>query len=139
MNIAPLKCLEMLPGGGNCCIFKFQICFPPKLNLQILFPSQKLSSPGKKNNQFPPQANQIPNFHSSPEVWGGMTLWIKLSYSGFRKCTIWISLDSFIVLKISLKVRNWGKISVFSGENFANVIFKPKFLDKFILIWYFLA
>ena len=53
---------------------------------------------------------------------------IKLSHSGFGKRTIWTSLDSFIVLKISLKVRNWGKISVFSGENFENVIFKPKFL-----------
>ena len=33
---------------------KKHVWLPPKLNLQILFPSQKLSSPGKKNNQFPP-------------------------------------------------------------------------------------
>ena len=72
-------CTSQMPknasGGGNYCIFKFQIFLPPKLNLQISFPSQKLSSPGKINNQFPPQANQIQNFHSSPKVWGGMTLW----------------------------------------------------------------
>ena len=29
--------------GENCYIFKFQICLPPKLNLPISFPSQKLS------------------------------------------------------------------------------------------------
>ena len=69
-------CISQMPRnalGGHLQISNMSLP-QPKLNLQISFPNHKLYSPGKKIINSPPQANQSQNFHSSPKVWGGMTL-----------------------------------------------------------------
>ena len=62
-------------GGGNYCIFKFQICLPPTSWIYKSHFLAKNFPPKAKWIINVPQANQIQNFHSFLKVWGGMTLW----------------------------------------------------------------
>ena len=92
LNIAPFKCLH------------FQISnmsFPPKQNLQISFPSQKLSSPGKKMINFP-SGKSDPKFPFLPKGLGrNDTMFIQDSsmlYSHVLEATI--QLESLILMRL---------------------------------------
>ena len=111
-------CTSQMPrnasGRGNYYIFKFQICLPPKLNLRISFPSQKLSSPGKINNQFPPPRQIRSKISIPPQRFGEE--WHYAKRNQYWSCLIifqiWVLLliKELLIKKKSciLKVRSWS-------------------------------
>ena len=98
----------MLSGEGIIKFSNFKQISAP--NLQILFPSQKLSSPGKKYNQFPPGKSD-PKFPFLPKVLGrnDTMCGVEIQLGGQKVVTNY----GFLIKKSSIKLNFWPIVMKF--------------------------